>query len=284
MRQSTRVHALVVGVTALGLAGCAGGSSGQQHAAHGGTSGQAPVHIHAVVVQDEQTFLGTHEGLFRLVDGRAVRVSDQPFDVMSLAASPGLFVASGHPAPGTDFPDPLGLGVSSDGGRSWKSISRLGVTDFHDVEIAGSRVWGLASDGALWRSEDGGDQWETSAHPGLHDVAVDPADPDRVLALSEAGLLVSNDGGTTFAPAEPPPPSTLVKVLWLGDEQVAVTATGDVVARTPGPGAWVRRGAVPAGAEAVTTTGRDVVVAAMGAIYRSTDAGASFVRTSSVSW
>ena len=61
------------------------------------------------------------------------------------------------------------------------------------------------SDGRLLVSEDGVDRSERSA-PRIADLAVDPADPDRLLATTERGLVVTGRAGigAVTRPARPP--------------------------------------------------------------------------------
>lgn len=59
----------------------------------------------------------------------------------------------------------------------------------------------------VWRSDDGGSRWnnltETGGQSllggGILDLAVDPADPDRVAVAAETGIWISLDGGRTWA-------------------------------------------------------------------------------------
>lgn len=279
--------ALAAGIVALSACSSSGGTASSAASASSTAStpaASAPEHIHAVVVDGAQTFLATHEGVFRLEGGRAVRVSDQPFDAMSLAGSDGLLLASGHPAPGTDFPDPLGLGRSTDGGRTWRPDSHLGVTDFHDVDVVGSRIWGVASGGTLWRSEDGGRQWSSSAVPPVSDLAAGPAGGSEVMAVSDGQVVLSNDGGASFSRTAPLPGATAVRVLWAGDDRLAVSGAGDVLAWSPSDGRWTRRGSLPVGTQAVGSAGADVLAVTAAALHRSTDGGRTFTVLSPISW
>lgn len=90
---------------------------------------------------------------------------------------------------------PGGLFVSDDGGESfalnrplWDHESRGG--DLTDGRGAGKTEWfgTPASEGGEFA-------------PGIHSVAVDPRDPDRVLvAVSTAGVIETRDGGRTWRP------------------------------------------------------------------------------------
>ncbi|MBI3963050.1 MAG: hypothetical protein HY335_09870 [Deinococcus sp.] len=59
----------------------------------------------------------------------------------------------------------------------------------------------------IWRSTDGGANWEPIARfPGAGEyvnvLALDPSDPQRVLAGTEDGLFASADGGLTWTPSQ----------------------------------------------------------------------------------
>jgi len=129
---------------------------------------------------------------------------------------------------------------SDDGGRSWEPVGNEfrydGVTGTHQWydrtphpwEFA--RVWHLepsladpdtvyagVEDAALFRSTDGGREWQelpglrthttgSAWQPGaggmcLHTIVLDPSDPDRIfVAISAAGVFRTDDAGETWKP------------------------------------------------------------------------------------
>ena len=81
-------------------------------------------HIHSVRAFGDQVILGTHEGLFRYVDEKTVQLmGPEKFDIMGLAVFGKKLYASGHPGPGSKLPEPVGLLISTDSGKSWKKIT-----------------------------------------------------------------------------------------------------------------------------------------------------------------
>ncbi|MBD4563876.1 hypothetical protein GUG69_04755, partial [Xanthomonas citri pv. citri] len=75
-------------------------------------------------------------------------------DFMGFTLTPeGRYLASGHPAPRTDLPEPLGLAESTDRGQSWTVLSRGGASDFHALAAGPNGVLGF--DGQLRASTDG---------------------------------------------------------------------------------------------------------------------------------
>ena len=169
-------------------------------------------HIHGVA-RDPDTgdiVLATHAGLFRLgADGPTPVGPD--VDLMGFAISPdGSYLGSGHPGPGSDLGQPVGLIRSTDGGRTWTTLSRSGESDFHGLTAGDGLVAGF--DGALRVSADGR-SWRTVAIPAEpHVLAASPAG-DRLLATTPDGLLASTDGGGTWSTV--PTPELLVAVDWV---------------------------------------------------------------------
>lgn len=120
---------------------------------------------------------------------------------------------------------------TDDLGESWHEPEGGAMVFPADTGVALERVWQIAPDlgrpgvvwaGAeptsLWRSEDGGESfslvrglWDhphrADWHPGaggaaVHTVLPDPTHDDRVVvAMSTGGVYVSDDGGTTWNPA-----------------------------------------------------------------------------------
>lgn len=156
-------------------------------------------HIHNVVRTGDTTYVGSHEGLYvDNGDGSFSRVGGE-FDVMALTESGGTLLASGHPGKGFDFPEPIGLIASEDGGESWSARSLEGQVDFHLLEAVGDTIVGVAANyGVLVSSTDGGVTWSTLDVPALTDLALNPANAGEIALASDQGLQFSHDGGKAF--------------------------------------------------------------------------------------
>ncbi|HYP23477.1 MAG TPA: hypothetical protein VEV43_07885, partial [Actinomycetota bacterium] len=176
--------------------------------------------------------------------------------------------------------------VSNDGGETWR-VSSIGLDvpgdpaglyaaggvvyllvrrEATDETVAGPGVSAAVT--VVYRSDDGGVTWtrgdaiataytgpqgsgvEGASAPGaVWDLAVDPGDPDHVLAASRGGVFRSVDGGRSWASAMPEPGSDVRAVtIWRTGAVPAAAAVdpssgtlyeGDVVA-----GTW-RRKVVP---------------------------------------
>jgi photosystem II stability/assembly factor-like uncharacterized protein len=81
-------------------------------------------------------------------------------------------------------------------------VSLLGEADFHVLRAQAEHIYGVDSQsGALFVSSDGGSTWERRSPPGaLLDIAIDPRDPERIVASGERGLLLSRDAGASWRP------------------------------------------------------------------------------------
>lgn len=271
------ILAMAALVLALVLAGCANdGTSADVYADVG------PEHVHGLGVNaaDGSLYIATHTGLFRRPGGSAdsERIGDRLQDTMGFAvAGPDRFIGSGHPDLRDDLPPLLGLIESTDAGRSWEPVSLLGEADFHALRIAGSRIVGYDSSNVrLMSSDDTGRTWTQSRPPAeIADLVLDPADPDRLIAASGAGMILSSDSGDTW--------TRLVGdadvLAWPVDDALyGFAADGTVnVSRDRGK-SWRRAGDLGGEPAAATAVDRDTLIVALhdGRIVSSADGGRSW--------
>jgi hypothetical protein len=232
-------------------------------------------HVHNLLLDGDRLLLGTHEGLWEQRPGQPpVLLSDAAFDVMGLASDGTALLASGHPAPDQQLPADLGLLRSTDG-RQWQQVSLLGEVDFHRLSAAGEVVVGLsAHDGALLRSQDSGASWTNLGTPPLYDVAVDPADPRRLLGTTTQGVVSSADGGATFAREQDAP--LLALLAWTDTALYGVAPDGVVHSSTDGGSTWQPLGASGGPPEALAADGSRVAVLVGGTVLESDDGGRTF--------
>jgi photosystem II stability/assembly factor-like uncharacterized protein len=181
-------------------------------------SGKKIEDIHGIAVGDDgTTYVATHEGLFSTKDvgENWSKVGAFDADLMGFhLKSDGTMITSGHPGAKTDLPNPMGFLTSSDRGFNWEPIEYVGKIDFHiltssiknpDV-IYGLNQMGTGKYGAgIFRSIDGGKKWEKIEPIGMPDdlhqvysIMVMPDDDFKLLAGTEMGVLLSEDGGKTF--------------------------------------------------------------------------------------
>ena len=91
-------------------------------------------------------------------------------------------------------------------GETWEPISGLGEADYHEIEIAGDRIFALRNEdpGMIQISDDGGKTWDTREAPSVAapiDVAVNPGDPKVWAVSTDQGVFVSQQRGQVLAPA-----------------------------------------------------------------------------------
>lgn len=287
-RRPTWALSATLVATALLVAGCAGSNSGSSGSA-GSALADPPDpgfgHVHGLGLNpaDGAVYAASHYGVWRipLTGGqrRPVRVADRFQDTMGFSvAGPDVFLGSGHPDPREDAPPHLGLIISEDRAATWRSISLRGEADFHDLAVVGDRVYGYDSTtGTLLVSEDAGRSWNQRAAAPMRDVTVDPTDPDRVLATTPDGLMLSKDAGASFAPVRGAP--RLLTVDWSPGGLAGAEPDGTVWAGSAaGPeGAWERRERLDGAPQAfvVAPTG-ELLAADDRGVRLSTDGGGSW--------
>ena len=117
--------------------------------------------------------------------------------------------------------------------------------------------------------------WDTRSTLRLITFAVDPADPDHIVAGAAEGLIDSRDGGRTWRSLPGP---ALVALSW--DETAGLVGAdieGGVHRSSDGGAAWSAVGRLPGSPQALLTTPDGFYAAAEAdgatAIYRSTDGG-----------
>lgn len=287
MRLPARTATALAALTAAALvAGCSAATKDEAPATAPPTASSpgtaAPVsadgidlgHVHNISLDGDAVLLGTHEGLYRQDPGSAPARVGEPFDVMGFAPGGDSWLASGHPAAGTDAPADLGLLASTDAGDTWQQVSLAGEADFHRLAASGATVLGVNSgDGLLWRSTDAGARWTTHGQ-GPFDAALDPGDPARAIATTGSGPLRSSDGGQTWTPIPGAP--LIAYVAWTGTGIVGAAPDGQILLSTDAGATWAAAGAVDGQPAGLAASGDRVVVLEGGTVWESTGAGATF--------
>ncbi len=162
-------------------------------------------HIHGLGVDPTSgdLYAGSHYGLIRLPErGEPRRVSEVQ-DFMGFTVSgPNRFLASGHPGEDQDGPRNVGLLESTDGGRSWQTLSLAGEADFHTLEARHGLVYG-SNAGQLMVSPDG-KTWDTRASVEMADLAISPDDPDTLIATTQQGPCAATTAGAASSSSGAP--------------------------------------------------------------------------------
>jgi hypothetical protein len=197
-------------------------------------------HVHGMSVDPgtNRILLATHDGLFDVSQSPAQQIGPT-IDLMGFTTtSDGTLYASGHPGPGTDLPDPVGLITSTDDGRTWEPVSRQGETDFH--ALAATRDGLIGHDGRVITSPDGR-AWAVAADdvPAYNLAATSSG---TVLATTEEGLYRSEDSGATWGTVPGAP--VLIFTTFAGDTAIGVTPDGAVHTSADAGLTWEQRGTI----------------------------------------
>jgi photosystem II stability/assembly factor-like uncharacterized protein len=239
-------------------------------------------HIHGLGVNpaDRSLFIATHRGLFRAAPGQrnAERVGDRLQDTMGFTVvGPDQFLGSGHPDRREDLPPLLGLIRSNDAGNEWTPVSLLGEADFHVLRTSGPRLYGFdATGGRLMVSSNGGRSWAVRhPPPGLLDLAIDPENPDRIVASTGDGLSASRNAGESWRPLAGRDRAGML--AWT-DALILIDAAGTVYRSDDEGRGFARAGDVGGRPAAVASHGRDLYVALHdNTVTHSRDGGRSWV-------
>ena len=223
-------------------------------------------HVHGAVVDGDDLVVGTHDGVHRIAiaTGSSQRVGASQDDFMGFTGqAAGTLVASGHPGPGSDQPNPLGLMASDDGGSTWQVRSLLGEVDFHGLAVNGDQVVGWDTRGPLQWSIDGGRTW--TAGPDVMPTSLAWFGDVVWLGTPDAGLVTWRPGDPAVTVLDSP--GVLVAAATDGAALWRVDMDGSVHRTTDGA-TWEPVGAVTAiealaadaqRAYAVTASGLQIV-------------------------
>lgn len=169
-------------------------------------------HVHSVATDGKDFFLASHHGLYVLA-GENWQLRGDEFDVMGLDIGEGVFYASGHPGPTQNFPDPLGILLSADQGKTWTPKVLTGEVDFHLLRVVGNTMVGVAANyGVVVASTDSGNTWTNLPIPSLTSLSLNPSKASEVLLIANGVAQLSTDTGQTFTPISAP--ADLVHAQW----------------------------------------------------------------------
>jgi hypothetical protein len=113
------------------------------------------------------------------------------------------FLGSGHPAEAAGGDADRGLIESTDSGKTWKTLSLGGTTDFHALKYAHNTVYGYDSTSGVLRVSKNRTTWDNRAQLAALDIAVSLRDPNLLLATTRrASPRARTAGGSSaLAPA-----------------------------------------------------------------------------------
>ncbi|MDK1344780.1 exo-alpha-sialidase [Streptomyces sp. 378] len=274
-----RCAAMAATALALTLSLVACSARGDDTDSTGSTaSGRTVSHIHGLGLDpaDQRLYVATHEGVYTPdaeAEPELVGISEDDFMGFTVAGAK-TFYASGHPTTGGN----KGLIKSTDAGKTWKSLSLSGESDFHALEFAHGTVYGYDSTNGLVRTTRDGVSWKDGARVEAVDIAVSPWEPDLVLATTADGVARSADGGSTFAKGEKP---VMAFLSWAAkDALYGIDTSGAVHRSSDGGSTWKKAATVPGGRpQALTAVDAEHILAAtQGGVYESKDGGKAFTK------
>ena len=235
------------------------------------------MHIHSAKAFGGKVLLGTHNGLFEFVGQNNMKpIGTDPFDTMGLAVYGSTLFASGHPAPGSKLPEPLGLLRSDDLGKSWKQISLQGKVDFHFLQAGKSELYGADAQSVdLMYSVNLGKSWRSVGKNRFSDIAISNQKVERAYAVEKGKLLLSNDALKT---------QTIIKT---GFEVGAIESVGKILYAASGKDiyssqdegkSWKKLNSFKAAVSDITAS-EQIIAAIVGSeVLISRDKGKSFKR------
>ena len=252
---------------------------------------QKPPYVNAMVPEEGGSFLlTTNRGFFRVREGEEPERIRGTVEDEQGSSPVGTFleidrisdselVGSGHPDNERPLPPYLGFMRTTDAGRTWKVVSRLGEADLHQIRRLHGKIYAFdAVLGAILVSENDGKDWEERFTPRelILDFVVDPDDPDHILASTEETLYRSTDGGNGWRPA------MQVKAARLDwpdkDTVMRADKDGTFLMSDNGGESFRRAGRLEGEPYKVVARGPERAFVAMsdGTIYETTDGGKSF--------
>jgi hypothetical protein len=175
-------------------------------------------HAHGMSYSPDGTkiFFAVHDGLRVFQNGQWLLPAGPKHDYMGFSMVDDGFYSSGHPAPGSDVKNPLGIVKSTDEGKSFEPLALYGEVDFHGLS-AGYTSHALyvfnpspnsqMNQAGLHYSTDEAETWTKSESRGLEGqpaaISVHPSDPAVVAVGTDRGIYVSEDHGNQFTKAGP---------------------------------------------------------------------------------
>ncbi|EEK79306.1 exo-alpha-sialidase [Bacillus cereus] len=175
------------------------------------TSGKIE-HIHGIGYAGNMpgVSIATHSGIKVYRNGKWFETKTELHDYMGFQATKNGFFASGHPEPGADLKNPLGLMKSSDGGNTLEKLAFYGESDFHNLAVGYNTeaiyLYNELPNSKLQQgfyfSTNNGQDWKNSKLKGLsstiHSFSVHPDQASVVAVSAKDGVYLSTDYGNTF--------------------------------------------------------------------------------------
>ena len=170
-------------------------------------------HIHGLgyINGGPEFVLSTHHGLYEYSEEGWKEANSEKHDYMGFQAVREGFFTSGHPEPGSDFKNPLGLVKSTDRGASFDKLAFYGEIDFHYLAAGydSNAIYVLNEmptkemAGGLHYTLDEGSTWHEASMNNFNsefisNLATHPSQEELIAIGSKDGLFISRDYGENF--------------------------------------------------------------------------------------
>lgn len=189
---------------------------------------------------------------------------------------PNRLIGSGHPNSLSTGLNPfLGVIESDNGGQSWTAISRVGFSDLHAIAFAHGIVYGFDTllHGVIVSHDLGRQFSEGTAPPAaVLDLAVDPNNPNYLLASTPTGIFRSTNQGKGWSRiARAPNP----RLAWTSNALVRGQQGGTVMVSHDRGSTWTVVGKLPGDPDKLIGLADGTILGALvnGTIVASHDSG-----------
>ncbi|MFS0577293.1 F510_1955 family glycosylhydrolase [Sporosarcina sp. 179-K 3D1 HS] len=170
-------------------------------------------HLHGLgyINGGPEIIISTHDGLYEYDNEEWKEANSEKHDYMGFQAIREGFFSSGHPEPGSDYKNPLGLIKSIDRGASFEKLAFYGEIDFHylgagydsnAVYVINEMPTNEMSRGFHYTVDEGA-TWNKASMNGFNsdfisNLAAHPTQKEMIAIGSKEGIYLSKDYGENF--------------------------------------------------------------------------------------
>ncbi len=181
-------------------------------------------HIHGMgyTADGEMLLVPAHDGLRIYEEGTWRKAETEPHDYMGFSMTDDGFYSSGHPAPGSDLKNPMGIVKSDNLGSEIEPLALYGEIDFHGmaagyhskaIYLMNPQPNSVMKSAGLFFSTDEAKSWKSSKAQNVTGsasaIAVHPNNKKMMALGTDQGAFLSADSGNTFQQVSRDPVSAL---------------------------------------------------------------------------